>query len=184
MSADGPPATRTRSKIHAARLALINGYFNLPDNTPAAMKVIRAAVAKAAERVLVACETVRHDGGRVTAVLDAFQMIKNVACDATIIPHHDRPAEGHPSEAATAADKPAPTRSPIHAARLALIKNEDYIPEGDDEFKEIHFAISEGAESVLVACESVTHDPGRVTAVLDQFVAVKHMAWDAILLVR
>lgn len=89
----GPPSQHTRaktanlSKIHADRLAIINGHFELPDETVVAVNKIRVIVEKAATDVVHECYSVKHDGGRVTAVIDQFQVVKNMACDAIVLPN-------------------------------------------------------------------------------------------------
>ena len=77
------------SPAHAARLAMINGHFNLPKETIDAMATVRAAIAEAAETCLAAMNQVdKWDAERVTAFIDYLQMAKNIACDALILPHH------------------------------------------------------------------------------------------------
>lgn len=73
-----------------ARVAMVNGNFNLPDETLQAMKRIREITASAASEIQkVMYSGVRYDTGRAIATLDFLQIVKNTGCDALILPHHD-----------------------------------------------------------------------------------------------
>ncbi len=71
------------------RVAMVNGMFNLPDDTLQAMRDIRTAsdaYARALHEVF-SREGVEADTGRSIATMDAIQASKNMACDAVILPH-------------------------------------------------------------------------------------------------
>jgi hypothetical protein len=72
--------------VHA-RLMMINGMFDLPDETTAAMVRIRELVAECAMSVAKVVGSVNHDTGRLIATIDKLQDVKDVACAAIILPH-------------------------------------------------------------------------------------------------
>jgi hypothetical protein len=72
------------------RLALVNGNFPLPDETPATVKKIREIVAQCATDLAAAINVVPHDIGRFIATLDLLQQAKDVACCAVLLPHAPR----------------------------------------------------------------------------------------------
>lgn len=66
---------------------MINGQFDLPDDTCMAMTRIRQVFQQAANEYLDIVDALdKRDEGRVTAVLDLVQQAKNVGCDAVILP--------------------------------------------------------------------------------------------------
>jgi hypothetical protein len=69
-----------------ARLALINGCFNTPDDvTPA----IREILAKAADDVAgIVRNASKYDTGRLIAFVDAVQLAKDIACCSLLLPHY------------------------------------------------------------------------------------------------
>ena len=69
------------------RVAMINGYFDLPTDTVDGMKEIRLAVADCAHRLEAVFKRCKVDTGRAIATIDLLQQTKNVACDALILPH-------------------------------------------------------------------------------------------------
>lgn len=71
----------------AARVALVNGNFDLPESTLTAMKGIRGAVAACAEQLAQIAATTLNDVDSLKAALDMLQMVKNKACDAVLLPH-------------------------------------------------------------------------------------------------
>jgi uncharacterized protein Yka (UPF0111/DUF47 family) len=72
--------------VHA-RLLMINGMFDLPDETKAAMTQIRELVTKCAISVVEVVGTVDHDIDSLIDVLKKLQEVKNAACDGIILPH-------------------------------------------------------------------------------------------------
>lgn len=66
---------------------MINGMFDLPDETTAAMARIRELVAECAMSVAKVVGSVNYDTGRLIATIDMLQAVKNTACDAVILPH-------------------------------------------------------------------------------------------------
>jgi hypothetical protein len=72
----------------AQRVAMINGDFDLPPATLAAMGEIRAVMQVCARRVQSIVEAQpKHDKGRLIASIDQLQHTKNTLCDALILPH-------------------------------------------------------------------------------------------------
>lgn len=71
----------------SARVAMINGRFDLPDGIIGQMREVREACQHCA-RVLKAVfdEAKDKDTGRCIAAIDALQLAKNIACDALILP--------------------------------------------------------------------------------------------------
>jgi hypothetical protein len=86
-SSSSKPNVVTRSAAVQARLDMTNGNFNLPDETLAAMKEIRAACSEAQAKVVESVEKVKFDTGRLIHTLDLLQQVKNCACDSVILPH-------------------------------------------------------------------------------------------------
>jgi hypothetical protein len=75
-----------RNPVHEQRRAMVNGFFNLPEENKKAMSRIREIFQKAADDYLeVVDQLEQRDEGRVTAVLDLIQQTKNVGCDAVIV---------------------------------------------------------------------------------------------------
>jgi hypothetical protein len=81
----------------AARLAMVDGYFELPEVTKSAMNEIRIAVAACASQITTAMskqdsngKNIEYDIGRLIYVLDTLQIAKNAACDSLILPHHPK----------------------------------------------------------------------------------------------
>lgn len=70
-----------------ARVAMINGNFELPDSTIQGMRDVRAAVAECASKLHEIFKKEKIDTGRAIASIDLLQQAKNVACDALILPH-------------------------------------------------------------------------------------------------
>jgi hypothetical protein len=86
------PATVTRKRNAAleARVALIDGQFDLPDTAIKSMKTIRASVAVCARNIADACYDAgegKYDVGRAIAALDGLQQVKDTACVSIILPH-------------------------------------------------------------------------------------------------
>lgn len=75
----------------AARVNLVNGNFSLPEETIAAMRKIRELIATCSQELAACTSSVPYNEARLLAALDALQAVKNVACDAIILPHHDKP---------------------------------------------------------------------------------------------
>ena len=69
-----------------ARVKLINGYFDLPADTPPYMKAVREAISGAAQKIQAALPAA-YDAGRVIAGLDKLQEAKDTLCVAAILPH-------------------------------------------------------------------------------------------------
>jgi hypothetical protein len=69
------------------RVLMINGRFNLPDKTLAVMNNIRIECDSLARNLAIEVKSVEHDTGRLIATIDLLQQLKNVACDAVILPH-------------------------------------------------------------------------------------------------
>jgi len=77
------------------RVEMINGMFDLPQETRQAMAAVRES-AEAFARALRAIYTtpgIQVDTGRAIASIDTIQSIKNVACDALILPHATKEVE-------------------------------------------------------------------------------------------
>lgn len=70
-----------------ARVALVNGNFDLPEDTRRAMHNIRECVAACATQLAEIARTTTFDTGRMIAALDGLQAVKNTACDAVLLPH-------------------------------------------------------------------------------------------------
>ena len=74
-----------------ARVAVIDGMFDLPNGTKDRFTAIRGAIQRAAAEV---AEAVRgageggYDVGRLVAALDLMQQAKDTACVSLILPHH------------------------------------------------------------------------------------------------
>lgn len=74
---------------------MIDGQFTLPDDSPAAMRTIRQAIAGAAEKMASAVESVTgYDVGRLRAAVDFLQQAKDVACQAVILPFAPAAVDG------------------------------------------------------------------------------------------
>lgn len=71
----------------AARVAMINGWFDLPASTVDGMKEIRVAVEECAKKIKDVFEREGKDTGRGIATIDLLQQAKNTACDALILPY-------------------------------------------------------------------------------------------------
>jgi hypothetical protein len=73
----------------SARARLVNGNFNLPDETIAAMREVRAACSDLATRLeaIAARGDVKVDVGRMIATMDLIQQVKDTACVSLILPH-------------------------------------------------------------------------------------------------
>ena len=69
------------------RVAMINGRFDLPDNTLTVMNNIRIECDSLARNLAIEVKSVEHDTGRLVATIDLLQQLKHVACDAVILPH-------------------------------------------------------------------------------------------------
>lgn len=76
------------------RVSMINGYFELPDQTKQAMTKIREASETYANELQKIFKSLDKDvdTGRAIATIDLVQQTKNVACDALILPHASRKA--------------------------------------------------------------------------------------------
>lgn len=72
-----------------ARVKLINGHFELPQETKKEMEDIRNACQAAAEEIqaIVTHGKVKYDAGRIIHALDLLQQVKDTACVALILPH-------------------------------------------------------------------------------------------------
>ena len=72
----------------AKRVAMINGYFDLPDDTIQSMKRVREASVEYAKELqcIFKYAGVNVDTGRAIAAIDHVQQTKNIACDALILP--------------------------------------------------------------------------------------------------
>lgn len=82
-------AAEERAKLSIdARVAIINGAFDLPDKTPEVMSEVRKILAKAAEDLKVVLLAEKHDIGRVIATMDLLQQAKDTACTSLILPHY------------------------------------------------------------------------------------------------
>ncbi|CAH6420041.1 Hypothetical protein UVM_LOCUS32 [uncultured virus] len=76
-----------------AKVAMINGRFELPKETLIAMDQIRAAAAEFADKLVKITAGVKKDGGRFAASIQKLQSLKNVACDSVILPHASKEVE-------------------------------------------------------------------------------------------
>ncbi len=74
-----------------ARVLMINGWFELPDETKKDMSDVRAAAETFAKSLDVIFKRAKHDKGRAIASIDAIQHAKNIACDALILVHASKP---------------------------------------------------------------------------------------------
>ena len=87
----GPYPKRVRgvsTAVHADRVAMINGRFDLPQETVDAMGKIREHISKAATECMAVFDGLEfRDEGRITAFIDSLQAAKNIGCDAVILPH-------------------------------------------------------------------------------------------------
>jgi hypothetical protein len=88
------PSKRSRADATIdARVAVIDGMFQLPRATTERFTKIRGAIQRAAADV---AEAVReageggYDVGRLVAALDLLQQAKDVACVSLILPHHGK----------------------------------------------------------------------------------------------
>jgi hypothetical protein len=81
-----PLDARSSESINA-RVKLINGNFDLPNDVPPYMKIVRETIAEAAKKITQSLP-VDVDAGRTIAALDLLQQAKNTFCDAAILPHH------------------------------------------------------------------------------------------------
>jgi hypothetical protein len=82
-----------RMTILEPRVMMIDGRFDLPEETVNAMNDIRVSVERCAHYLyeVVFCDpAVKLDMGRAIAAIDLLQQVKNVACDAVILPHHHK----------------------------------------------------------------------------------------------
>ena len=73
-----------------ARVAMINGQFDLPDGTSDRFDKIRAAIQHAAKVVSAEVRGAgdgNFDVGRLIAAVDMLQHAKDTACCALILPH-------------------------------------------------------------------------------------------------
>jgi hypothetical protein len=77
----------------AARVALVNGNFDLPTETKRAMKRITEIVAEAAAEIEREAKKVKYDTGRLIATMDILQQSKDTACVSVILPHYKPEAE-------------------------------------------------------------------------------------------
>ncbi len=73
-----------------ARVSMVNGYFNLPDDTKQSMNEVRAAAEVFAKALETIYKKTKHDKGRAIATIDLIQQTKNVACDALILAHAEK----------------------------------------------------------------------------------------------
>lgn len=73
----------------SARAKLVNGNFNLPNETITAMREVRTACSDLAMRLeaIAKSSDVKIDVGRMIAALDTLQQVKDTACVALILPH-------------------------------------------------------------------------------------------------
>jgi len=71
------------------RAAMVNGMFDLPGETLAAMgEVCQASEVYAKElQTIFKKNGLKVDTGRAIAAMDGIQATKNIACDALILPH-------------------------------------------------------------------------------------------------
>ncbi len=70
-----------------ARVAMVNGWFELPEQTKQDMTDVRAAAEQFAKSLEQVYKRAKHDKGRAIASIDAVQQAKNIACDALILAH-------------------------------------------------------------------------------------------------
>lgn len=88
-----PNSKKPRFPPIAARVDMINGNFELPEGTVEAMREARFVVAQAAQQLEAIFQATEHDRGRAIHSIDLLQQVKNVACDALILPHHKEVAD-------------------------------------------------------------------------------------------
>lgn len=75
-----------------ARVAMINGYFDLPDDALAAMKEVRQILDQAAYAIYALADKNKNaDKGTLVRVMQKLQSTKDVACQAFILPHYKKP---------------------------------------------------------------------------------------------
>ncbi len=80
-----------------ARVAMINDFFDLPEETEQAMGEVRRAAEVFAKALESIYKKNKHDKGRAIASIDLIQQTKNVACDALILVHAEKEDGGsHP----------------------------------------------------------------------------------------
>jgi hypothetical protein len=72
------------------RVAMINGYFDLPQEQIDGMKEIRSAVAECGAKLEQVFKKTKIDTGRAIASIDELQKAKNIACDALILPFAEK----------------------------------------------------------------------------------------------
>jgi hypothetical protein len=72
------------------RVAMINGFFDLPSEQVEGMSEIRAATQECAERIAAVFKKRKHDTGRAIAAIDELQKAKNIAYDALILPFAEK----------------------------------------------------------------------------------------------
>lgn len=96
--AAAPPAAKKRLLIAdpvTARVALINGQFDLPAENVQAMRDIRAAVEECAKKIQAAVEKTakKNDRGRLIHAIDLLQQVKDTACVSVILPYAEEEIE-------------------------------------------------------------------------------------------
>jgi hypothetical protein len=77
-----------------ARVELVNGMFDLPQEAKTAMGAVRLAAEQYARAIKAAADAAgkqNYDTGRLIAALDAVQASKDIACVAFILPHASKP---------------------------------------------------------------------------------------------
>ena len=91
MAAALVPASKKRPIADpvAARVALIDGQFDLPAENLQAMRDVRAAVAECAKKIQQAVEkkAKKNDKGRLIHAMDLLQQAKDTACVSCILPY-------------------------------------------------------------------------------------------------
>jgi hypothetical protein len=72
-----------------AKLDMINGRFDLPEETVEAMKLIRESLSEVANKVRDNLDQkgIKYDVGTMIRFVALIQDAKNLACDAIILPH-------------------------------------------------------------------------------------------------
>lgn len=66
------------------RSDMLNGRFDLPQETINFMDTVRKEIADSTERILQAAPS-NYDMGRMIAFVDGMQHAKNLACDSAIL---------------------------------------------------------------------------------------------------
>lgn len=72
-----------------ARVELINGQFNIPDDAVEYVKLVREAISEAARKIRDGLPKT-FDVGRIVAGMDKLQEARDTLCAASILPHAHR----------------------------------------------------------------------------------------------